>query len=162
MKKVIRNMFNKVGHAKIFSGTLSFLVVLLLVVSVYGVFGGESLVECSDFVETADGFYFCVDDEKVYECSSVDAKALNEECENAVDHGALSIDSFFGSYHIPDGKDLAEAYHRIKPKNVFDFPIYLTYEVIVKKGDGVKSFRLEKKSFQDIPIYGTKEVCVWN
>ena len=125
--EIVRSM-SKSGNAKIFSAVFGFFVVLLLTASVLG---GESGVECSDFVETADGKYFCADDEKVYDCSSVNNLALNEECDDAVEN-ELNIDNFFGDYHIPDGGFIAQAYHYIKPKQIYDAPAKVYYTVINK------------------------------
>ena len=157
--EIVRSM-SKSGNAKIFSAVFGFFVVLLLTASVLG---GESGVECSDFVETADGKYFCADDEKVYDCSSVNNLALNEECDDAVEN-ELNIDNFFGDYHIPDGGFIAQAYHYIKPKQIYDAPAKVYYTVINKnpEANSITKIIVEKKVSYEQPVYGTKEVCEFN
>lgn len=126
MKKRDTRLFDKTGRVKILGSVLLLFVALLMAVSVFGVFGGDesptgavvaggSTIGCSDFVETADGRQFCSDDEKVYDCSSVNVLTLGEECIDAVEH-EVSIDSFFGGVNVPDGSGIAEAYHYINPK----------------------------------------------
>jgi hypothetical protein len=171
--KRIYKKFDKSAKLRVLSSVLLCFIALLMAVSVFGVLGGGetptggtvsggSAVVCSDFVQTADGKQFCNDDEKVYDCSSVNVLTSGEECKGAVEH-EISVDSFFGSVNVPDGSGIAEAYHYMNPKMIYDAPAKVYYTIINKDSrNGVKGVIVEKKVSYQVPVFGVKQVCNFN